>query len=239
MAIKPLKKTPSRATKKRASDSDLKIEKDWALALKIYPDLVKWRQLMSACSLEVERKFLEILVKEKKFASADTVADTLISKFLHTEFTGSTKLKNLILHSFKATDGILFLIELTPLLKSLGIDSAEAILKKISENHLNYARNNFHTFGFKNCLPDGVVSFDEEIREVKRLEKERMAKKERIEKERIAAKTQEEENEWILAYRQLRAKERSKEKELKKDDSQFIWLILCVVSSIFILFYFI
>jgi hypothetical protein len=174
MAVRPpQKKITSKVIKKKISHSDPNTEAAWKLALKIYPDLVNLRALMSACNLELEREFVETLVNKKKFTGADAVATMLISRFLNTEFNSSIKLKNLILHSLKAKDGILFLIDFTPLVASLGLDSSETILRKVSENHLSFAKRTYHTFGFENCLPPGVLSSEEESRQANKIERAR------------------------------------------------------------------
>ena len=162
-------------TEKEKKEKDSQIRQAWTLATKIHPEIETVRKLVAACGEDLHRKFIFDLVTHKTFAEANKIAIKMILNLVSKEIKAGTELTDLIFRGFEKDHD--FFIDFVPLLRSLGIKSTEAILTKLSDEHLSFAEIYYPEFGFKSCFSENALI----ILEKKRLEEE----EKKLEEEKI------------------------------------------------------
>ena len=201
----PTSKIENKTADKKKTEVDLSnAEEAWALALKVYPELEleKVRKTIAACGSDIETNFIKTLEKNKLFPESIDLAKKLISELFKNKLKAPKNVTELVFYSMNNHPQ--FSVEFIPMLRSLGIKSTEAILKSISNQHLDFSKLAFEKFGYRNCLPEGVLSFTEE----KQKEKKEQDKKKR---ELRALKRKE------LLLKKEKEKEKQEEKRLNEE----------------------
>jgi curved DNA-binding protein CbpA len=132
------------------------IKKEWDYAVEFFPDLTQLYRDLAQIDPALSMVFQAKIVEDKTYTEASVFSDYLQTQYLKEKFGDDASLQKLALLAIRNGERS-FAVELNKSLKRLGINSKEAILRKLSSSYTDFAINFYHIASLRKYLSDDAV----------------------------------------------------------------------------------
>ena len=116
-----------------------KFKKDWEIALKVYPEIDKYKEYIKKFGLYLAAQYQVTLIQGQFFARAQQIKDDLISSFIKRKFGHSKEINELAIFLFENSE-VKMAKELNQLIRVVGSDSSTKIIHSFVEDNINLTK---------------------------------------------------------------------------------------------------